>query len=80
MNRHSVVNNQALLDQDFSPKQTYIFFLTFIVQGPGGGYLHIGLVGDMPSLRVFIFGKNSRMGFKVLVKIPDQAAQKPMIF
>ena len=47
---------------------------------PGGGHFHIGPVEDMPTFSISIFSKNSRAGYKIWVKIPEQASQKPMIF
>ena len=47
---------------------------------PGEGHFPISPVGDMPTFSVFILSKNFRTGFKISVKIPEQASQKPMIF
>ena len=44
-----------------------------------GGHFHIGQVGYVPTFRVSIFSKNSRAGFKILVRISEQAFQLPMI-
>ena len=40
----------------------------------GGRHYHIGLVGDVSTLKVSIFSKSSRTAFKTSVKIPEQAS------
>ena len=57
---------------------TCIIVLLFI---PWGRKTSIsGQSGTLPTLRVSIFRRNSRIGYKIWVKIPEQASQKPMIF